>query len=126
MLSTSDSEFRPPTPPQEALPAWIYQLLKCPQCGEGALGRGGNALDCDRCSASYPIVNGVPMLLRPDSMVDTAAVLGVNLGGIDPVAIERAFGTALRFRLNDQTLRGEFSQIVERYAKVFRDPPPTR
>lgn len=59
------------------------------------------------------------MLLRPDTMVDAAAILGSHLGGVDPTAIQLAFGTALRFRLDDRTLRDEFTQIVERYAKVF-------
>jgi SAM-dependent methyltransferase/uncharacterized protein YbaR (Trm112 family) len=121
MLSTADSELRASRPPPETLPAWLYRLLQCPQCDKGGLHHGASALQCDLCAASYPIANGVPMLLRPDMMVDTAAVLSTNLGGVDPMAIERAFGTALRFRLNDQTLRGEFTQIVDRYAKLFQD-----
>lgn len=48
-------------------------------------------------------------------MYDAAASIAANLGGVDVRDVERAFGSALRYRMDDYWLRSEFSHIVERY-----------
>ena len=101
------------------LPPWLDVMLKCPECQHSELERESDAFRCTACDAHYPIVNRVPMLLKPSTMVDAAKVISSQLSGIDPEAVQLAFGTALRYRLHDRTLRDEFTQIVERYAKVF-------
>ncbi len=55
------------------------------------------------------------------SFVDAAQVIGDHLGGISADDVQSVFGTALRYRLNDRTLRGEFTNIVDRYTDVIGD-----
>lgn len=47
-----------------ALPARIRELLACPKC-RGALEEAvdGGALHCISCSLSYPVRDGIPVLL---------------------------------------------------------------
>ncbi|MBL8997343.1 MAG: Trm112 family protein [Gemmatimonadales bacterium] len=47
-----------------ALPARIRELLACPKC-RGALEEAvdGGALHCTSCSLSYPVRDGIPVLL---------------------------------------------------------------
>lgn len=54
------------------LPKNLLEKLACPQC-KGRLGyrMSENRLDCPACRLSYPVVDGVPVLL-----VDEAASLG--------------------------------------------------
>lgn len=48
------------------LPAWVREVLRCPAC-HGELTDAGEALTCVGCAASYPVVDGVPVLLvEPD------------------------------------------------------------
>ena len=45
----------------------LYDLLACPGCREAPPGGGSVHLTCGRCGASYPILNGVPILLDDPS-----------------------------------------------------------
>jgi SAM-dependent methyltransferase len=44
----------------------VRSLVVCPVC-RGELGSTDRAMSCSRCSASYPIVGGVPALFHPES-----------------------------------------------------------
>lgn len=97
------------------VPTWLDEHLVCVECGSSPLTRDDEKFTCNSCDSEFPVVNRVPLFLRSDEMTDTAASIAAYLGGLDPQAVQRAFGTALRYRLRDPELRGEFSQIVERY-----------
>lgn len=47
-----------------ALPARVRELLACPKC-RGALEEAGDgaALRCSSCALSYPVRDGIPVLL---------------------------------------------------------------
>jgi uncharacterized protein YbaR (Trm112 family) len=40
----------------------ILEVLACPKCG-GDLEQNGDNLICHSCGLSYPIIDGIPMLL---------------------------------------------------------------
>jgi ubiquinone/menaquinone biosynthesis C-methylase UbiE len=61
------------------------------------------------------------LLLRKGGLDDAAAVIAEAAGGLEPSAVAVALSSALRYRLHDPVLRGEFSQIVERYGGHFPD-----
>lgn len=103
---------------------WFYEIMKCVACGGAPLARTDNAISCPACKTNYPISNGTPLLLSPRAMLDTAEIIARNLGGVPVEAVERAFGTALRYRLKDLSLRGEFSGVVDRYAPLLPAEPP--
>lgn len=63
--------------------------------------------------------NHAIFLIKKSTMIDAAEIISQHLNGIEPSAIEKVFATALRYRLNDETLRGEFSGILERYSNVL-------
>ena len=44
------------------LPTWVREALRCPACGAELLDAAA-ALTCAACAASYPVVDGVPVLL---------------------------------------------------------------
>ncbi|HET6203101.1 MAG TPA: methyltransferase domain-containing protein [Planctomycetota bacterium] len=46
------------------LPAWALDLITCPGCG-GALEVGPAPFSCPRCSRSFPVVDGIPVLFVP-------------------------------------------------------------
>ena len=76
-------------------------------------------LRCNTCGVAYPVRHSVPLLLKRDSFIDAAYEIGQQLGGVSADDVQSVFGTALRYRLSDMTLRGEFTNIVERYADVL-------
>lgn len=46
------------------LPLELVQILACTVCkGEVTLSEDGASLHCKRCSAEYPVVDGVPVML---------------------------------------------------------------
>ncbi len=54
------------------LPKNLLEKLACPQCkGSLVYREGENRLECAACKLSYPVVDGVPVLL-----VDEAKSLG--------------------------------------------------
>lgn len=44
----------------------IAEFLVCPAC-RGELDLDPDRLVCTNCSASYPIVDGIPVLIAPDA-----------------------------------------------------------
>jgi uncharacterized protein YbaR (Trm112 family) len=51
----------------------MLELLACPKC-KGRLTRKTDALQCDACLLSYPIREGIPVLLLDEAMpVDAAS-----------------------------------------------------
>ena len=47
-----------------ALAPWLLELLACPQCRSGLSPQAnGTALRCAQCAVSYPIRDGIPVLL---------------------------------------------------------------
>lgn len=47
-----------------ALEPWLREIVRCPRCkGELADTDARDALTCSVCALSYPIENGVPVLL---------------------------------------------------------------
>ena len=103
------------------VPPWFRPMLQCVACKSVDLDISADRFQCGKCGARYPVSNGVPMLLDPSSYVDTAATLAGIYGGGVPENMEKALGTALRYRMNDTTLRGEFSQIIDRHTALFKD-----
>lgn len=102
-----------------AVPSWLDSLLRCPECNASALSRTDINFSCGCCSAEYPVVNAVPLLIKPSMMVDAARLIGTQYDHLNPEDVQAAFGTALRYRLKDKTLRDEFSGILDRYAVLF-------
>src|SRR4030088_535022 len=98
-----------------SIPQWMKGILVCVQCGHGCLAQVSDEFLCSNCKSRFPVVNRVPMFLRQSSMVDAAASIADSLGGVKVQDVERAFGSALRYRMDDLWLRTEFSHIVERY-----------
>ena len=48
--------------------AKLYELLVCPQCLSGLiLDDEGKVLACEKCKLSYPIIDGIPMLVTEDA-----------------------------------------------------------
>lgn len=46
------------------LPAWLFEMLACPQCrGPVNLTDGESALVCMACALSYPIRDEIPVML---------------------------------------------------------------
>jgi 2-polyprenyl-3-methyl-5-hydroxy-6-metoxy-1,4-benzoquinol methylase len=66
-----DAEARENAPPRlsEADREYLADVLRCSTCGSSYDLRG-DAIVCRRCAASYPIVDGVPILLK-DSTIGT-------------------------------------------------------
>jgi SAM-dependent methyltransferase len=60
--------------PSHAIPsvaaATVESILRCPGC-YGTLARTGDALQCEGCSARYPIVRGVPILVHEPRSIFT-------------------------------------------------------
>ncbi len=100
---------------QSSTPNWLLDLLICVACGEEDLEQHDDEVICAHCKSVYPIVNRVPMFLKNSTMVDAAASIARELGGLEVRDVQRAFGSALRYRIDDPWLRTEFSNIVERY-----------
>jgi uncharacterized protein YbaR (Trm112 family) len=48
-----------------ALDPFLLEVTACPQC-KGSL-HVGDTLDCTACGLSYPIVDGIPVLLISDA-----------------------------------------------------------
>ena len=48
----------------------LYSLLACPHCKVGVQRQGDN-LVCPQCDRTYPVVNGVPVLLPDGSIPST-------------------------------------------------------
>jgi ubiquinone/menaquinone biosynthesis C-methylase UbiE len=100
---------------QSSIPDWMVNLLICVACGKENLEQHDDDFICAHCNSVYPIVNRVPMFLKTSTMVDAAASIARDLGGLEVRDVQRAFGSALRYRMDDPWLRTEFSNIVERY-----------
>lgn len=103
----------------ETAPEWFANLLVCLECHSTDLVQSDGVLRCPSCGTQYPVCHSVPLLLKRDSFVDAAQAISQHLGGISADDVQSVFGTALRYRLCDVTLRGEFTNIVERYADVL-------
>lgn len=106
---------------QEQMPSWVWDVLQCPVCCKCAMAAVFNTVNCTNCHASYPVVNGVPLLLPKTDYWDVGGVLSRELGGLDPNAVKDLLASALTFRHKNLGLRQEFSNIVERYQSYF--PP---
>jgi|GEM_PF-4338209 len=100
----------------DKIPEWMENLLVCVQCGNDGLTEMRDEFVCCKCKSRFPVVNRVPMFLRQSSMTDAAAAIAESLGGVKVEDVERAFGSALRYRMDDLWLRTEYSHIVERYS----------
>ena len=98
---------------------WFSEILICLECNSADLVQEDGGLRCTHCAVHYPVRHSVPLLLRKDSFTDAAQVIGDHLGGLSAEDVQSVFGTALRYRLADLTLRGEYANIVERYADLL-------
>src|SRR5262245_28540167 len=45
----------------------LLAMVACPVC-RASLTPGGVEVRCDRCGRTYPVANGIPILLHPDSI----------------------------------------------------------
>ncbi len=104
---------------QDTLNQWSLELLKCCNCSGEVARHEQAALRCGSCGTSYPICNGVPMMLPADTFLDSAQVIADAAGGLDREQIAVALASANRYWLRDPALRGEFSQIISRYGSFF-------
>ncbi|MFA7405797.1 MAG: Trm112 family protein [Pelobacteraceae bacterium] len=50
------------------LPLELLQILACPICkGELAQSEDGSSLHCTPCNRDYPVIDGIPVLLKEQS-----------------------------------------------------------
>ncbi len=73
-----------------ALPAWVEDLLRCPRCSSGLL-RSDASWACRSCSAEFPVVDGVPILLD-----ERTSVVQLTDYGARPEAARGALRRRLR------------------------------
>lgn len=99
----------------DSLPVWFRGLCRCVACGSQSLSVSGAGVTCSDCGQDYPLSNRTPMFLQSDAFIDNAEHIAAYLGDLDPEAVERALGAALRYRLRSPGLRNEFSQVLDRY-----------
>jgi len=93
---------------------WMHALLKCVSCGSSDL-ESGPGIRCRACGSEYPLNNNVPLMLPPASYIDVVDSISQQYLGVDKESINVAVGSALRYRVNDRVLRGEFQNIADRY-----------
>ena len=94
---------------------WILRLLRCVECQGELSEEAGSHFVCLSCGTIFPCQNTVPFFFPRTAYRDNAALISTSLGGLDIECVERAFASALRYDMNDKTIRGEFRGIVERY-----------
>ncbi|MHB0928136.1 MAG: Trm112 family protein [Candidatus Nanopelagicales bacterium] len=41
----------------------LEELIACPNADHGTLGRDGDSYRCTNCGTTFPILNGIPVLL---------------------------------------------------------------
>lgn len=63
----------------EIMKARWFPLLACPACKQSLIYRE-KSLFCEKCSATYAIHNGVPILMDPESLTEYQTVLTSNFG----------------------------------------------
>ncbi|MFD0936042.1 class I SAM-dependent methyltransferase [Methylobacterium trifolii] len=97
----------------------MTDLLECPECRRSRLVREDDRYTCRHCGSTHPVVNEVPLLMPASAVEDGARLISAHLGDLDLASVERALGSALRFRLADPWLRSEFTNILDRYESVF-------
>ena len=101
---------------------WIASFACCPSC-KGDLGLSSvNCLRCDSCEAEFPICDGIPLLLPPNSYRESVKEISSVTAIRDTSRFERTLAAALRFRLNDCRLRAEFGGVVDRYVSTTAEP----
>ena len=58
------------SPAAQTISPWLREILRCPVC-KGELTDGANdrnpTLDCAACPASYDVIDGMPILLPPQT-----------------------------------------------------------
>ncbi len=53
---------------RDKLPKELYTILACPVCKEGVIyAKGKSALNCKSCNVTYPVSNGIPILLPSET-----------------------------------------------------------
>lgn len=52
-----------------AMEPWARELLRCPVCHGELVDReeAPDGLECGACAVSYPVKNGIPVLLESDA-----------------------------------------------------------
>jgi ubiquinone/menaquinone biosynthesis C-methylase UbiE/uncharacterized protein YbaR (Trm112 family) len=57
------------------IPAALVERLRCPRCRGVLTAEPPSALACARCAASYPVINGAPVLIDPERSVFAAETI---------------------------------------------------
>jgi len=48
----------------------LLEILACPVCRKPLVLRGEDSLKCNECKRVYPIRNGIPILLEPETTIE--------------------------------------------------------
>jgi len=86
---------------------WNWRLYRCLKCGEGLL-RFGDQLSCMLCRSEFPIVNGVPVLVRGLRMTEAPE----PASEADLQSVCRAFGISADSAALEH-LRGVFGKVYQ-------------
>lgn len=52
------------------LPPEVLEMLACPVCLQPLVLRGEESFKCNECKRSYPIRNGIPILLEHQATIE--------------------------------------------------------
>jgi SAM-dependent methyltransferase/uncharacterized protein YbaR (Trm112 family) len=111
---------------------WDRRLYRCLNCGR-VLRRAGTQLACRRCRTQFPIVNGVPILLRAFRMLETpeppseTSLRGVCEAygiSVDGVALEYLASVLSKsYQFDESFLESENNCLLRRLAIGANAPP---
>jgi ubiquinone/menaquinone biosynthesis C-methylase UbiE/uncharacterized protein YbaR (Trm112 family) len=57
----------------DAIPDWLLERLACPSCGGDPLSADDGLLSCEQCASTYPVEEGIPIMLAAASGDGAAA-----------------------------------------------------
>jgi LSD1 subclass zinc finger protein len=53
-----------------SIPPDLLEILVCPVCRKPLILRGEESLKCNECKRSYPIRDGIPILLEHEATIE--------------------------------------------------------
>ena len=88
----------------------LLETLRCPSC-RGELSHTDNGLQCSQCAVSYPVIKGIPRMVKPE--LRKALAGEVSATGTDAKQVE----TALSFGYEWQ----RFPEMYDEWERQFLD-----